>query len=822
MWMQSVWRQLAVAVALAMALGCASEEQRFREHTEQAEAYLEANQSQEALLELRSALKLRPNDVAVNFRLAEIFNGRGQLAEAAFFYGEAYRLDPENFQAALSQVMLLRGSDLERAREIVAEMIERDPSDPLGHIGRSQIALIDLDPEAALEAALTAVELGPDLPEPHSNMGVVHQARIRAARVLDKERPDDSIFEAALAAFDRAYELRRPQVRFREKLEKAHVLGSWPGRSDEATDMYREAVEEAAATGRGYYEEGALTRALDFAQSSKNLDLEHWCLTRLVELKPGASEHWRALARVEEEQGGSAQEVLERLVEQRPEAAHGYLLIAGHLHQQGKQAEARSYLQTKAEAGIEPARLRGRLAHFQLEDGLLDEARQTVQLLEAEHPGHPSTQLAASKLAVAEGRDGEAIEHLEALAERGIESEVELQLLAQARYRSGDLKGALEALDSAIAQTDGFDENQQLLRFRIQRDSGNCDVAYSSLEALLRKRVKVRMEDRVRVAECFYQAGRDDQGRKLLTGIAARKNAPLVAVLAYAMREGARSPKRAHELLEKALEQQPDSRTALRQLVGLELRLGRPQRALERLDEALAEEPDTAWLLLARSRVHLTLQDRSAARRDAEASYTADPDLPGSLVVLTMLDRAADKLPDAVARLEGAERDGHLDPARRRLLGQLYLQSGDRERARDEFERVLQLAPDDAEVKNDLAFILAEAGQDLERATQLAEQAQRAMPDHPVVADTLGYVYLRRGLPEPALQRFDFALGLLAAKGVERPDVMYHRGLALRALGRNAEAAEAFQQALSMDRDFPHADLARRELETLRTSENPG
>ena len=66
---------------------------------------------------------------------------------------------------------------------------------------------------------------------------------------------------------------------------------------------------------------------------------------------------------------------------------------------------------------------------------------------------------------------------------------------------------------------------------------------------------------------------------------------------------------------------------------------------------------------------------------------------------------------------------------------------------------------------------------------------------------TLGYVYLKKGLNDPALQQFKYALEIAQRASndaiPERPEYHYHMGLALQALGRGNEAATSFERALS-------------------------
>ena len=84
----------------------------------------------------------------------------------------------------------------------------------------------------------------------------------------------------------------------------------------------------------------------------------------------------------------------------------------------------------------------------------------------------------------------------------------------------------------------------------------------------------------------------------------------------------------------------------------------------------------------------------------------------------------------------------------------------------------------------------------------------------PSTADTLGYVYYRKGLHEAAVRQFRYALGL--SSGQILPLYSYHLGLALRSLGQNEEAVEAFEAALRIDGDFSEAAKVRQQIEDLR------
>jgi Flp pilus assembly protein TadD len=103
--------------------------------------------------------------------------------------------------------------------------------------------------------------------------------------------------------------------------------------------------------------------------------------------------------------------------------------------------------------------------------------------------------------------------------------------------------------------------------------------------------------------------------------------------------------------------------------------------------------------------------------------------------------------------------------------------------------RILAEEPEDPGHRNDLAWDLALAGRELDRALELARQAAEAMGDEPNVLDTLATVHWLRGEPGPALAVADRALTL--EPGPVRQHLVLVRAAALAALGREDEAREA-------------------------------
>ncbi|RME51197.1 MAG: tetratricopeptide repeat protein, partial [Deltaproteobacteria bacterium] len=145
------------------------------------------------------------------------------------------------------------------------------------------------------------------------------------------------------------------------------------------------------------------------------------------------------------------------------------------------------------------------------------------------------------------------------------------------------------------------------------------------------------------------------------------------------------------------------------------------------------------------------------------------------------------------------------------ILGMIYEQQGKTALAIDHYKKCLQIDPKFAPAANNLAWILAEEGGDLEEALRLARIAYEAMPDQPNINDTFGWIYARKGFHELAIERFLEALEKLP----ENPTIHYHLGYAYAKLGKKKEAKAALERALRLSGTFKDADAARHLLEEL-------
>ena len=124
---------------------------------------------------------------------------------------------------------------------------------------------------------------------------------------------------------------------------------------------------------------------------------------------------------------------------------------------------------------------------------------------------------------------------------------------------------------------------------------------------------------------------------------------------------------------------------------------------------------------------------------------------------------------------------------------------------------------------NNLAWLYAVYGKgNLDEAVRLAQSAVQMNPEVPSFADTLGWVYYKKGLYGAAAEQLKKAVTVDEAaartnNGVPTPTYHFHLGVALAAKGDRAGARREIESALRLSgkTSFPEADEAKKTLATL-------
>jgi Flp pilus assembly protein TadD len=226
------------------------------------------------------------------------------------------------------------------------------------------------------------------------------------------------------------------------------------------------------------------------------------------------------------------------------------------------------------------------------------------------------------------------------------------------------------------------------------------------------------------------------------------------------------------------------------------------------MGDALKQKPADGGILLLASRTYGSLGDLVTAERMLQKAIAVDPNNLDAYGMLGRLYATQQRLGEATAQFEKLAEKQPRSVSAHTIAGMLLDMQHRTSDARARYERALEVDPRAAVAANNLAWIYAETGGNLDIALQLAQTAKAKLPDRAEVNDTLGWIYHKKGLSAmgvaPLLQSVQ--------KDPANPNYHFHLGMAYLGSGDKVKGRAALQKALSLDPNFSEAAEARQRL----------
>jgi len=147
-------------------------------HVQRAQSMLGENKSEQAISELQTVLRMRPNYIPARLQLAYLYTRRAHFEEAEAEIRRVLQQDPQN-QDALSQLSFVytRSQQIPKAKETSAQLLRINPRSAEAHDGLGDALLAEKDYTGALGEYLQAARLDPDYEDNYS-IGVCY-ARLK-------------------------------------------------------------------------------------------------------------------------------------------------------------------------------------------------------------------------------------------------------------------------------------------------------------------------------------------------------------------------------------------------------------------------------------------------------------------------------------------------------------------------------------------------------------------------------------------------------------------------------------------------------------------
>ncbi len=428
---------------------------------------------------------------------------------------------------------------------------------------------------------------------------------------------------------------------------------------------------------------------------------------------------------------------------------------------------------------------------------------------------YPEAVLLSARLRMAKGDFPQAVTELERAVSLFPASPQFLYQLSLAYVASGETRKAIEKLNQALAQSPDYADASVLLASLNMR-SGDPATAINALRTVARQHPDL-IQPRLMLADAYRS--RNSLAEALATYDAIEKDFPgnpRTALLRGIVLMQQRKPAEARQAFNLALERAPDFGPASEQLVTLDLYEKQFGAARKRVDAMIAKQPKSADLQVLLARVFLAQKQNDQAEAALQKAIELQPEAPTAYFALVGMYLASQQQDKALDNVRKILATNPKDTKALLMEGMLYEQAKKYDSAIASYEKLLAINPNSAVALNNAAVLYSEHLNQLDRAFTLAQKARELFPHQPHMADTLGWILVKR-------RQLPWALGLLqesAEKLPESAEIQYHLGTVHYLLGNEDAARTALNAALQLNQPFAGLEDARKSLAVLAIDAN--
>lgn len=735
--------------------GCKS----ARQYLDRGNQLFAAGKYDDATLNYRNAIKKSPDSGEAYYRLGLSLLKQGKASEAYQSLSRAVTLDPKSNPAKVDLANLcLAGyvrdpkhpEILYKQAQTMADQLTAPGGNPTeGFRVKGTLALLDNHPGMAIDEFRQALKLAPD--NTAASVGLA-QALLRDNQPEEGERTLRQTVERYPQSAP-AYETLYSYYSAQQSWDKAEeLLKLWAAKNPKEPEPILRLAAFYYARKKPDETEKILKSMVDRPADFPQADLlvgDFHALTHEPE---------KALA--DYQRGESRDHERQQAYQER---------VANMLATLGRREEALK----AAEAIIakDPKNLFARALKVQLLDRMggaqnLTTAAALAGDLAKEAPANSRMQMLAGQAVLIKGSPDQAYGYFQQAARADAHSPAPQMALARLELMRRNYSAVLQHADAALAIRPN-DPNGRL--FRVIGLTGTHAYAQAKQEAEQLARdtkdsPQVEMQLGIIALGQGHYAEAEDSFRKLYQegSTDVQPLAGLVDTL-----EAEHLPERALALMQTEAQKAPNSAGKAALLVATAEAAGKTDMALAELQKEAAQHPTSAGVQIRIAQLQLKHGHLAEAVQAFQRAQQLAPDSKGLDFAIGNLQDQLGKKPEAIAS----------------------------------YRKALAKTPDDPLLLNNLAFMLAETGGNLNEAQQMVSTAIRKAPNLPQLKDTLAWVQLKQHNQAAALQT-------LATLTLEHPDDVtfrYHYAVALIDSGNPSAAKLQVETALSKK---PPAELA--------------
>jgi tetratricopeptide (TPR) repeat protein len=268
------------------------------------------------------------------------------------------------------------------------------------------------------------------------------------------------------------------------------------------------------------------------------------------------------------------------------------------------------------------------------------------------------------------------------------------------------------------------------------------------------------------------------------------------------------------ELLEEVVEEDPEDIDSRLTLFFTYKEASRVDEALSLTEELIQERPEGPYVLIARAQALAAAErlDEGVELLRLKSSQAEDPEL--LLVAASQLYFSEEMFVESATLVKEGLSE-YPDSERLRFqLGAIYERQSDFGAAEEEFRKILEVNPNDADVLNYLGYMLVDRGIRLGEATEYIKRAVELDPYNGAYLDSLGWAYFKQNDTRKAEQYLQKAIRLNRSD----PVIFEHLGDLYAKMEEPDRAREYYERSITYQEKLEEAERVKRKIDELGVS----
>jgi tetratricopeptide (TPR) repeat protein len=749
----------AVCVLAVLLTGCSRDpNDRKQRYLESGQRYYDKGQYREAEIQFQNAIRVDSRFADAHYKLSQaamkLMDGDTAVRELM----TTVQFQPDQYAAHLDLAnLLIAAHDFSAAKEHLDLLAKKQPNNPDVYLARSNYyAAIDNIP-AALADLQQALRLDSNRSDAYLNLGVleVHGQQ----------------WDQAEAHFKKAVEL---SPKSSNALVMLGNLYQTRGRFPEAEQWFRKAIENAP-------EDPSLRLSL-------------------------------AGLYVAENKSGQAEEYLRQAKKDFPNNSDGYRMLGNFYYGNIQFDKAATEYAVLYRDHPKDMVVKKNYIQLLILTDRTDDARKLNDEVIKARPDDPDTQIYKGEIEIRSGKASDAVNTLQAVLKGDPDNGVAHYQLGLAFDQLGNTNRAeSEWRDAVRLRPDIVEAHRALAGVAIRKnDFGALAQEADQIIAVQPAAPDGYLLRAVSEMDRKQYSAADQYIKKSLE---REPNNPAAYVQLGNLHKAQNQYAEAQRAYQQALDQNPNSTEALGGVLNVELAEKQPDAALATVKAQLAKYPQNVGFHIMLGQL-LVAEKRDLAGAEAEFKQASELDKKNSeaLVQLGFVENARGNTDQALQTYLDGSRSNPKEIAFYLQAGGIYENRQDWDHAKQQYQKVLEIQPENPYASNNLAYVMLQQGGNVDVAFAMAQTAKRQLPNSPDAADTLGWAFYHKQLYTSAINLFKEAVKT-------QPDnalFNYHLGLAYAKSGQAALARQQLDRVVKIKPNFPEVDELRRALAEVK------